>query len=92
MGIIGLTTYDQYGPPEHGRHHNRRDFQPHPINAVVVRTWTNRDYSSGGKTVFLTNASVEKSLPPFDDHDDRSLSENRCIKKSKQQWSLRHPP
>ena len=30
VGITGLTTYDQYGTPEHGRHHNRRDFQPNP--------------------------------------------------------------
>jgi hypothetical protein len=30
VGIVGLTTYDQYGTPEHGRHHNRRDFQPPP--------------------------------------------------------------
>jgi hypothetical protein len=28
VGITGLTTYDQYGPVEHGRHHNRRDFSP----------------------------------------------------------------
>jgi hypothetical protein len=92
VGITGLTTYDQYGTPEHGRHHNRRDFEPNRINAVVVRTWNNRDYGPGGKTVFLTNASVAKPLQPFDDYDDRSLIENCCIKESKQQWSLKHPP
>ncbi|MGH8060037.1 MAG: transposase, partial [Candidatus Entotheonellia bacterium] len=37
VGITGLTTYDQYGTSEHGRHANRRDFQPHLLNAVVVR-------------------------------------------------------
>ncbi len=92
VGIVGLTTYDQYGTPEHGRHHNRRDFQPHPLNAVVVRKWNGRDYGPGGKTVFLTNAAVDKPLQPFDDYDDRSLIENCCIKESKQQWSLKHPP
>jgi hypothetical protein len=92
VGLTGLTTYDQYGTPEHGRHHNRRDFEPHLINAVVVRKWKNRDYGPGGKTVFLTNAAVEKPLQPFDDYDDRSLIENCCIKESKQQWSLKHPP
>ena len=92
VGITGLTTYDQYGTPEHRRTQNRRDFQPNPINAVVVRKWNNRDYGPGGKTVFLTNASVEKPLQPFDDYDDRSLIENCCIKESKQQWSLQHPP
>ncbi len=39
VGITGLTIYDQYGTPEHGRQHNRRDFQANPINAVAVRTW-----------------------------------------------------
>ena len=92
VGITGLTTYDQYGTPEHGRHHNRRDFEPNPIHAVVVRTWHGQDYGPGGKTVFLTNASVQQPLQPFDDYDDRSLIENCCIKEAKQQWDLGHPP
>jgi Transposase DDE domain len=92
VGITGLTTYDQYGTPDHGRHHNRRDFQPNPINGVVVRKWHGRDCGPGGKTVFLTNAPVDKPLQPFDDYDDRSLIENCCIKESKQQWSLKQPP
>ncbi len=58
VGIAGLTTYEPYGTPEHWRHHNRRDFQPNLINAVVVRKWHGRDYGPGGNTVFLTNASV----------------------------------
>jgi hypothetical protein len=92
VGITGLTTYDQYGTPEHGRHHNRRDFQPHPLNAVVVRQWNGHAYGPAGKTVFLTNIPVDKPLQPFDDYDDRSLIENCYIKESKQQWSLKHPP
>jgi len=92
VGITGLTTYDQYGTPEHGRHHNRRDFQPNTINAVVVRQWNGHEYGPAGKTVFLTNVPVDKPLQPFDDYDDRSLIENCYIKESKQQWSLKHPP
>jgi hypothetical protein len=92
VGIPRLTTYDQYGTPEHGRQQHRRDFQPNPINAVVVRKWRGKDYGPGGKTVFLTNASVAKPLQPFDDYDDRSLVENCCIKEAKQQWELGHPP
>jgi hypothetical protein len=65
---------------------------PHPINAVVVRQWQGKDYGPGGKTVLLTNAPVEKPLPVFDDDDDRSLSENCCIKEAKQQWDLGYPP
>jgi len=92
VGITGLTTYDQYGTPEHGRQHNRHDFQPHPINAVVVRQWQGKNYGPGGKTVFLTNASVAEPLQPFDDDDDRSLIENCCITEAKQPWDLGHPP
>jgi Transposase DDE domain len=92
VGISGLTTYDQYGTAEHGRHHNRRDFQPNPIHAVVVRKWNNRDFGPGGKTVFLTNASVQQPLQPLDDDEDRRLIENCCIKESTPQWSLGHPP
>jgi hypothetical protein len=92
VGITGLTTYDQYGTPEHGRHHYRRDFEANPIHAVVVRRWQGKDYGPGGKTVFLTNASVQQPLHPFDDYDDRSLIENCCIKEAKQQWDLSHPP
>jgi hypothetical protein len=92
MGITGLTTYDQYGTADHGRHAHRRDFQPNLINAVVVRKWNNRDDGPGGKTVFLTNASVQQPLQPCDDYDDRSLIENCCIKEAKQQWDLKHPP
>jgi hypothetical protein len=92
VGIMGLTTYDQYGTPEHTRQANRRDFQANPLNAVVVRKWQGKDYGPGGKTVFLTNAPIAKPLQVFDDYDDRSLIENCCIKEAKQQWELGHPP
>jgi hypothetical protein len=92
VGITGLTTSDQDGTPEHGRHHHRRDFEPHPIHAGVVRTWNGHEYGPGGKTVFLTTAPVDKPLQPFDDDDERSLIENCCIKEAKQQGDLGHPP
>jgi hypothetical protein len=43
VGITGLTTYAQDGTPEQARHVNRRDVQPHPINAVVIRKWKGKD-------------------------------------------------
>jgi hypothetical protein len=92
VGITGLTTDDQYGTAEHRRHTNRRDFQPNPLHAVVVRQWHGRDDGPGGKTVFLTNASVQQPLQPFDDDDDRSLIEHGCIQEAKQPWELGHPP
>jgi Transposase DDE domain len=92
VGIAALTTYDQYGPEEHAQHQYRKDFEGHPLNAVVVRKWHNRDYGPGGKVVFLTNEVVAKPLKIFDTYDDRSLIENCCIKESKQAWHLKHPP
>jgi hypothetical protein len=70
----------------------RRDFPANPIKAVVVRKWQGKDYGPGGKTVFLTNASVAKPLQPFDDYDERSPIQNCCIKEAKPQWDLGHPP
>ena len=92
VGIADLTTYDQYGPEEHARQRYRKDFEEHPLNAVVVRKWNNRDYGPGGKVVLLTNETVDKPLEAFDAYDDRSLIENCCIKESKQAWNLKHPP
>ena len=92
VGLTGLTPDDQYGPAAHGRQAHRRDCQPHLINAVVVRTWNNRDDGPGGNTVFLTNASVQQPLQPFDHDADRSLMENGWIKEATQPWDLKHPP
>jgi hypothetical protein len=92
VGLTGLTTYAQDGTPEHGRQHHRRDVQPHPSNAVVVRTWQGKDDGPGGTTVFLTNASVAEPLQPCDDDDDRRLMEHCCIKEAKQPCDLGHPP
>ena len=86
------SSDDQYGTPEHGRHHHRRDFQSNPINAVVVRKWHGKDDGPGGNTVFPTNAPVDKPLQPFDEYDDRRRIENCDSKESKQQWSLQQPP
>jgi hypothetical protein len=92
VGITGLTTDDQYGPPAHGHHATRRAFQADPIKAVVVRQWPGKDDGPGGNTVLVTNAPVDQPLRPFDDDDDRSLIENCGIKAAKQPWELGPPP
>jgi hypothetical protein len=92
VGIPGLTTDDQDGTPEHGRHHHRRDFQPHPSNAVVVRTWNGHEYGPGGKPVCLTQASGEHPLRPFHADEDRRLIANCWIKESTQPGSVTPPP
>jgi hypothetical protein len=92
VGLTGLTPYDQSGTSAHGRQHNRRDFQPHPIKAVVVRQWPGRHDGPAGNTVFLTHASVQQPVQPCDDDDDRRLSENCCIQESTQPWEWGPPP
>jgi hypothetical protein len=59
---------------------------------VVVRRWQGKDDGPGGKTVFLTKASVQQPLHPFDDGADRSLSEHCCITEAKPPWDRGHPP
>ena len=92
VGSTGLTTDEQYGPPEHARQANRRACHPNPITAVVVRQWPGTDDGPGGKTVLLTNAPVEKPLQVFDDDEDRSLIEHGCSKACQPQWDLGPPP
>jgi hypothetical protein len=92
VGLAGLTTDDQDGTAEHGRRHNRRDCQPNPSNAVVVRQWRGKDYGPGGKTVFLSHASRRQPWKPFDDDTDRRLIETCGLEEAKQQWQLGHPP
>ena len=69
-----------------------RAFAANPIHAVVMRQGHGRDYEPGGTIVFLTNASAQHPLQPFDDDDARRLIENCWIKARKQHWALGHPP
>jgi hypothetical protein len=92
VGITGLTTDDQDGTPEHGRHHTRRHGEPKPIPAVVVRTWNGHEYGPGGTTVFLTKAPVDKPLQPCDDDAARRRIDHGGLKDAKQPWDLGHPP
>ncbi len=59
---------------------------------MVGRKWQGTDDGLGGTTVFVPNAPVDQSLRPFDDADDRRLSENGCNKAAKPSWDLSHPP
>jgi hypothetical protein len=60
VGIEGLTTDEPYRTEKQGRHDYRRAFEPHLIHAVVMYQWHGKDYRRGGKTVFLTNASMPR--------------------------------
>jgi len=91
VGVEALTTYDTYGDAEHARQRNRKDFDGHPINAVVVLRWGGRTYPDGG-TVYLTNGPVADPFVAFDTYDWRSVIENGIFKEGKQPWHLEHFP
>jgi len=91
VGVEALTTYDTYGDAEHARHRNRKDFDGHPINAVVVMRWGERTYPDGG-TVYLTNGPVRDPFVAFDTYDWRRVSENGIFKEGKQPWHLEQFP
>jgi hypothetical protein len=91
VGITGLNTYDAYADPEQAIHRQRADYTPQPLNAVVVRTWENREYPDGGH-VYLTNGSVHNPFVIFDDYDWRSVIENGIFKEGKHPWHLTHFP
>src|SRR5712691_3639077 len=87
VGIEGLTTYDNYGEPEHTQHAHRRDYEGHPINAVVVRSFDNWVPATDG-TVYLTNGLVSDPFIVFDTYDWRSVIENGIFKEGKHPWHL----
>ena len=38
-GVKAVTASDQYGDADHQKRLNRKDFQPNPINVIVVYEW-----------------------------------------------------
>ncbi len=88
MGITELRSYEYDGMPEHGHQHPRYNFRANPLDALVARHWTWKDYGPGRTGVSLTKATVDQPVRLFDGDDDRSLPENRCLKGCKQQWHL----
>jgi hypothetical protein len=91
VGVQALTSYDNYGDPQHTQYAHRRDYVGQPINAVVVRKWENREPKNGG-TVYLTNADVRDPFLVFDTYDWRSVIENGIFKEGKHPWHLLNFP
>jgi hypothetical protein len=92
VGVATLTTYDQYGTPEHAARANRRDFAGNALNAVVVTAWQGVAYPTGDEKVFLTSLPVQNPLGVLDLYDLRSLIENTAFRELKQGWGLEHYP
>src|SRR6266568_8730489 len=91
VGVEALTSYDQYGDAQYTHNASRSEYVGHPINAVVVRKWENREPKTGG-TVYLTNADVRDPFTVFDTYDWRSVIENGIFKEGKHPWHLLNFP
>jgi len=88
FGVKEVTAYDQYGDAEHQKRLNRKDFQPNPINVIVVQAWDHHTYRPGEEKVFLTSLPIDQPLAVLDCYDLRSLIENCAFRELKQGWCL----
>jgi hypothetical protein len=87
-GVKAVTAYDQYGDAAHQKKLNRKDFQPNPLNVIVVYEWQGKTYRRADEKVFLTSLPVDQPLTVLDTYDLRSLIENCAFRELKQGWHL----
>ena len=92
VGVPGLLTCDWFNPKGSQANTTRKDYQPIPLNAVVVKTWNNRTPPLDRQTVLITNGKIQDPFDPFDRYDDRSIMENNLFRETKQNWHLQDPP
>jgi hypothetical protein len=91
-GVKAVTAYDQYGDAEHQKRCHRKDFQPNPLNVIVVYQWQGKAYRPGHEKVFLTSLPIDQPLTILDLYDLRSLIENCAFRELKQGWYLANFP
>jgi hypothetical protein len=92
VGVPDLLTCDWFNPEGSKANTTKRDYEPIPLNAVVVKTWHNKTPSLEKQVVFVTNIGVKDPFLTFDRYDDRSLMENKLFREVKQNWYFEHPP
>ncbi|MGD9131984.1 MAG: transposase [Candidatus Bathyarchaeota archaeon] len=92
VGVPDLLTCDWFNPLGSQANATRKDYEPIPLNAVVVKTWDNKTPPFDKQIVFVTNMDVKNPFLTFDRYDDRSLIENKLFREVKQNWHFEHPP
>jgi hypothetical protein len=91
-GVPDLLTCDWFNPEGSKANTSSKDFEPIPLNAVVVKSWNNKTPPLEKQVVFVTNMDVKDPFVTFDRYDDRSLMENKLFREVKQNWHFQHPP
>ena len=92
VGVPDLLSCDWFNPKGSKANTTKKDYQPIPLNAVVVKKWNNKTPPVEKQVVLVTNISVRDPFISFDRYDDRSLIENNLFREVKQNWHLEHPP
>lgn len=92
VGVPDLLTCDWFNPEGSKANTTKKDYEPIPLNAVVVKTWDNKTPPLEKQVVFVTNIGVKDPFITFDRYDDRSLMENKLFREVKQNWYFEHPP
>ena len=93
VGIEKLASAGFYGELGSGSHENKKDFQPNPINAVVVLNDPYGEKNPNIRTLAVpTDGTISKPLKIYDGYDARSEIENSLFRESKQGWSIERPP
>jgi len=92
VGVPGLMSCDWFNPQGSEANTTKKDYEPIPLNAVVVKTWNNQTPPVDKQVVFVTNGEVQDPFIAFDRYDDRSLMENNLFRETKQNWHLQQPP
>src|SRR4030043_25417 len=92
VGVPGLMSCDWFNPEGSEANTTKKDYEPIPLNAVVIKTWDNRTPPVDKQVVMVTNGEVKDPFVAFDRYDDRSLMENNLFREVKQGWYLQEPP
>jgi len=92
VGVPDLLTCDWFNPEGSKANTTKKDYEPIPLNAVVVKQWDNQIPPLEKQVVFITNVDVKDPFIAFDRYDDRSLIENKLFREVKQNWHFEHPP
>jgi len=92
VGVEGLLSCDWFNPQGSDANTTKKDYEPIPLNAVVVKSWDNKSPPLDKQVVLVTNAKVKDPFVAFDRYDERSLMENGLFRETKQNWHLENPP
>ena len=92
IGVPDLLSCDWFNPEGSKANTTKKDYEPIPLNAVVVKEWDNKIPPVEKQVVLVTNISVNDPFISFDRYDDRSLIENNLFREVKQKWYFEHPP